>query len=305
MAFGLTSVWTTTRLDLAGVLKENIRSGAARGHGRTRNTLVVAETAVSFVLLMGAGLLIASLAALLRVDPGFTTEGIMIVDFERTPEGYDDDAAAIWRFERQVLERIQGLPGVAAAAGITILPFDGQWNIPMTVEGRPEATEASIQWRGISPGHCHTMGIRVLRGRPFNAADLAGGNPVAIVTKATAERYWPDGNALGQRILLGVYEGKITAETLAVPREVVGIVDDMRDIALDREPWRTIFLPQAQLPGHRTVFPELVIRTRGPGPPSPDAITQAIQAVDPRSRSTHFFTRVSCDRGVGHGFDRA
>ncbi|HEU4630709.1 MAG TPA: ABC transporter permease [Gemmatimonadaceae bacterium] len=282
MIFGLTSAVSATRPDLAGALREGGRSGESSGRRRTRNVFVVAETAVSLVLLTGAGLLIASFGALRRIDPGFDATNVLTVGFERAPDGYDR-AAQAWRFERQALARLRALPGVTAAAGTSIAPLQGQWNIPMTVEGRPEATRGAVQTRAISPGYFRTMAIPLVRGRAFTDADAAGASPVIVISQALADHFWPDGDALGQRILVGVFEGKNDPEHPAVARQVVGIVSDTRDLALDRAPWPTVYLPQAQMPDGWTGLPSFVLRTRGPATPAlRAAVTRALRDVDPR-----------------------
>jgi predicted permease len=288
VVFGLTSAISATRPDLAGALREGGRSGESSGRRRVRNVFVVAETAISLVLLACAGLLIASFDALRRIDPGFDVTNVLVAGFERAPEGYDG-AAQAWNFERQALTRLRALPGVTTAAGTSIAPLQGQWNIPMTVDGRPEATRGAVQTRAISPGYFRTMAIRLVRGRAFTDADVVGATPVIVISQALADRFWPDGDALGQRILVGVFEGKNDPEHPAPARQVVGIVGDTRDLALDREPWPTIYLPQAQMPDDWSQLPSFVIRTRGPATPALHAaVTQALLDVEPRLEEPEF-----------------
>jgi putative ABC transport system permease protein len=285
---GLTSALAASRPELAGVLKDGGRSGESGARQRVRSVFVVAQTAVSLVLLTGAGLLIASFDTLRRVDPGFQTDDVLTVAFTRAPEGYDD-AASMWRFERQALERLRALPGVAAAAATSILPLAGQYNMPVTVEGRPDATEGAVQMRAVSPGYFRTMAIPVVRGRTFTDADAAGAPAVTIVTQAFAERYWPDGDALGQRVLLGVYEGKVDPDQPLEARQIVGIVGDTRDLALDRDPRRTAYVPQAQTPDQWATFPSFVIHTRGEHTPAlRDAVVRALLAVEPGLSTPEF-----------------
>jgi predicted permease len=242
------------------------------------------EAGVSLVLLVGAGLLIASFIRLYQIDPGFDANDVVTVRFDHAPAGYDA-SGALWRFEQEVLRQLRQLPEVEAAAGTSITPLAGQWNLPVTVEGRPDATEGAVQWRAISPEYFRTMRIPVSRGRLFALADGAGAPDVAIITQSMAERYWPNGDALGKRILLGVYKGKVKAGDPVRPREVIGIVGDTRDIALDRAPARTVYIPQAQVPDDWGVsLPTFVVRGRGDSHPSRAELVRVAHDADPRLR---------------------
>src|SRR5690606_37024032 len=159
--------------ELAVALREGGRAGESVGRRRARNLFVAVQSCVSLVLLVGAGLLIASFVGLSRLDPGFDERDVAVVTFDRTPDGYDT-TAAIWRFEREVLDRLRSTPGVETAAATSVTPLAGQWNLPVTVEGRPDVTEGAVQWRAISPAYFQTMRIPVLRGRSFHYADRAG-----------------------------------------------------------------------------------------------------------------------------------
>ena len=275
---GLASAWASSRADPLTVLRTGGRGGDDRGRTRARSGLIVIETAVSLVLLVAAGLLIGSFAELVRIDPGLDAEDVLTVRFDRTPDEYD--AARVLHVDREVLERVRALPGVSAAASISILPFGGQWNMPVTVEGRPDATEGAIQWRSISPGYFDAMRIPIVRGRAFTAADASGAPGVAIITESTARHYWPDGEALGQRILLGVFRGQIEPDDAVAPLEVVGIVPDLRDIRPDWAPLRRVFIPHAQTV-QADGLPGIVVRTSDATTSLRERIASAIAAVDP------------------------
>jgi putative ABC transport system permease protein len=289
VVFGLASALTVLRLDLATVLRGGGRGGGDdRARRRTRDALIVAEAAVSLVLLIGAGLLITSFAKLRGVDPGFNPDDVLTVDIQRTPEGYDD-AAQIWRFEQRVLERLRAIPGVTSAAATSSLPLERGWNIPLAVEGRPDATEGAMEWRAISDGYFATVETPLLRGRAFTAADMAG-PPVAIINESTAERYWPEGDALGQHVVVGMMGNEMIPDFPAVPREIVGVVVDMREIGLDQPPRRTVFVPQSQVSWEPLVgLPTFMIRASDPSAVR-DAVTRAIQEADPRMTELEFRT---------------
>lgn len=282
--FGLASALTATRPDVGPVLREGGRAGESTGSRRVRNLFVAAETGVSLVLLVGAGLLIASFIRLYRIDPGFDAGNVVVATFDRTPDGYDG-TAALWRFEREVLGRLRALPEVESAAATSVTPLAGQWNLPVTVEGRPDATEGAVQWRGISPAFFEAMRIPLVLGRPFTNADDAGAPDVAIITQSMARHYWPGGDAIGKRILLGVFHGKVSAEQPARPLEVVGIVGDTRDISLDRAPSRTVYIPQAQVPDDWGLsLPAFLVRSHANAQVSREALTRVVRDADPRVR---------------------
>jgi predicted permease len=282
--FGLASALTATRPDVGAALREGGRAGESAGRRRVRDLFVAVETGVSLVLLVGAGLLIASFVRLHRIDPGFDARNVVTAMFDRTPGGYDS-TGALWRFERQVLDRLRALPEVESAAATSVTPLAGQWNLPVTVEGRPDATEGAVQWRAISPAYFQTMHIPLVRGRPFTRADDAGAPDVAIITQSMARHYWPGGDAIGQRILLGVFKGKVSADQPARPLEVVGIVGDTRDISLDRAPSRTVYIPQAQVPDDWGLsLPTFLVRSRANSHVSREVLTRVVRDADPRVR---------------------
>jgi predicted permease len=275
---GMMSAWVATRTDPMTVLRTGGRGGDDRGRTRARSSLIVIETAVSLVLLIAAGLLIGSFAELIRIDPGYDADGVVTVRFERIPEEYD--AERMLQFDREVLERVRALPGVAGAASISVLPFAGQYNMPVTVQGRPDATEGAIQWRSISPGYFDALEIPIVRGRAFSAADAAGSAGVAIITESTAERYWPDGDALGQRILPAVFRGQIDPGRTVYPLEIVGIVPDLHDIRPDHPQLRRVYIPHTQtMLGDG--LPDLVVRTSSPTAALATRIAAEIAIVEP------------------------
>lgn len=284
--FGLASALTSFHLDLTSALKGGGRGETGdRGRTRTRNTLIVAEVAISLVLLIGAGLLIASLLELRRVEPGFNPENVLTVEIERAPDAYGD-AEQVQRFQQQALERIRALPGITAAAGVSRLPLVGQYNFPITIDGRPDDYETAIQLRVISDGYFRTLETPVVRGRDLTPADATGA-PVVIINEAMAEHYWPDGDALGQRVLIGQFGEMSIPGFPVVPHEIVGITADTRALGLDQAPERMIFT--AQTADMTTGLPAFVIRTQNPAATS-GAVARVIQEVDPRMTELEFRT---------------
>jgi predicted permease len=273
---GLASALPATRTDLAGVLRGTSQPG---GRGRGARVLVAAEAALAVVLLVGAGLLAGSLARMSRVDIGFRTEQLLTARVRHVPEGYGTGARAA-QFAAQVMERVQGTPGVVSVAAVSAIPFQRGMNIPVTVEGRPDASEGAIEWRAVTPGYFRTLGIPLAAGRDFAATDAAAA-PVIAVNESAAREYWPGRTPLGGRLVVGAMNGKPIPGLADAPREIVGVVGDIRDVQRDLPPRRTVFVPLAQVPDAFASLPALVVRTTDPASASA-ALRQAIREVDPR-----------------------
>jgi predicted permease len=224
-------------------------SGRTGGPGarRLRSTLAAAEVAIAVVLLAGAGLLVASLAKLSAVDTGFDPDGVTVLEFPRTPEHYTVEQLA--GFERRALERLRALPGVVAAGATSLLPLRGQYNFPMSVVGRPEAS-GEPQWHTTSPGYFETLRVPIVRGRDFAVADdAANAAPVVVVNEAFARAYFDGEDPIGQRIAIGQYEGEGIDGFVDSPREIVGVVADQRALGLRQTAAReTLYVPRAQTP---------------------------------------------------------
>jgi putative ABC transport system permease protein len=213
--FGLAPAWQARRVDLQGTLKETGR-GTTSGRAGLRQGLVIAEVALTFVLLAGAGLLLLSFHRLLQVNPGFVVNRVLTFHID-LPEGkYQTDEQQIL-FYHALLEKARALPGVQAASLASEIPLDeNDWNLLFLIEGRPEPPphlQPSLQVNLIAPDYFHAMGIALLQGRDFTEQDNrehlmgtsygndwgAGLNSI-IIDEEFAKRYWPNQNPLGQRI---------------------------------------------------------------------------------------------------------
>ncbi|HEX7117860.1 MAG TPA: ABC transporter permease [Longimicrobiales bacterium] len=284
VAFGLTAAWHAFRTDLNGSLRDGgARQGSSRAGLRVRSAFVTAQAALAVVLLTGAGLLIASFFRLQSVDTGFDPDGVVAVAFRRTPAEYAAPGR-IWTFERQLLERVRSIPGVEAAAATSALPFRGQFNFPMTVVGRPEATRPDVQWRSVSPDYFGTLRTPLLRGREFDARDAAQAPPVAIVNETFARKYFGDEDPIGQRIDIGTIGGREVIPGFDDPaRTIVGVVADTRVLSLDGEVEEIMYTPRAQEPVVQGYFGlgGLLVRTRGAAAVAP-AVLAAVRELDPR-----------------------
>ncbi|HEX2163064.1 MAG TPA: FtsX-like permease family protein, partial [Thermoanaerobaculia bacterium] len=206
---------------------------------RTRGALVAAEVGLSLVLLVAAGLLIRSGIELGRVDPGFDVEDLLVVRLSLPATRYPEPAQVTAAFER-IVEAVRAVPGVAAASLTSRAPMGGGDSsnglLPEGVEFSPEAVVQS-QLRLIGPEHFDTLGLDVLRGRPFTAADRAGAPKVMALSETAARRLYPEG-ALGRRV--DCCDGTL--------KTVVAIVADTRPWSLATEPAPEFYLPMAQAP---------------------------------------------------------
>ena len=165
LAVGASVALSATRIDLSRALADGGRSGGSgRRQRRLRNALISIESAIAMLLLAGAGLLISSFARVMSVDPGFAREGVFTAKIEHPPTGYDS-AAAVRQFERRLLDELRATPGVIAAGTTLTLPLERGWNLPMTVDGRDDASEGGMEWRTVSSGYFQTLGVKVLAGR--------------------------------------------------------------------------------------------------------------------------------------------
>jgi putative ABC transport system permease protein len=280
--FGVADALPATRGSLETPLREGSGGqSAGRRQGLARNVLVVGEVALTMVLLAGAGLLTATFLLLRSVDTGYEAANVAVVDFPRTPAGYEGPAAW-WSFQQEALERLRALPGVEEAGTISTVPFQGQYNIPISIAGHPELTEPAAQWRAISPGYLEAMRARVVRGRAFQETDAPQGPYVAVVNEAFAAHYFPGADPLGERVQVAMMGGEPVHPSLETREaEIVGVVGDMRELGLEGAVSRTVYVPQAQVGAGMSFAPSFVLRTAG-RVEIERAVAAAFQAVDPR-----------------------
>jgi predicted permease len=245
LVFGLAPATQASKFNLTETLKEGGRDTASGGRGkRIRSALVVAEVAVSLVLLVGAGLLINSFLRLRSVEPGFRVGNLLTMNVVLPPQKYPDHARRA-AFYDELLRRVEAVPGVTAAAVTNWIPLVRQGDsTSITVEGRPApepGKELIAVTRVVSPDYFKTMGIQLSRGRAFDARQDRADSPGAVIVSETAaRRYWPGEDALGKRLSVGDPENPDDWLT------VVGVVNDVRQFQLDAEPRPQMYLTYAQ-----------------------------------------------------------
>ncbi len=279
IAFGFASYWQTARLDLNTSLKESSMRGAARN--RTRSLLVIGEVALSLMLSIGAGLLIESIYLLHQQKLGFDPAHVytMTTPFGRTEKL---STTQIWNFEQDVLQQIRAIPGVTSAAVVTNLPLTGPDNLPTQQEGHPEHSIGGMEYRAISPQYFQTMHIPILQGRAFRETDTSSSAPVAIISEAVARAWWNGKSPIGDRIVVGEYRGRQFPDALEAPREVIGVVADVKNLAIDETDSTTVYVPVPQLP-RSPGSTAWVIRASG-NSSNGTALRRAVAAVKPGQR---------------------
>src|SRR5712664_4724018 len=270
--FGLLPALTTTEAKLHDALRGGSASAAPHPR-RLRRALVASDVALALVLVSGAALLLRSFGNVVRIDPGFRPQGAVALNVS-LPSGFADDDQRYRTLFRSILQRLRELPGVTAAGGVDYAPLSGvPTDQPFEIEGRPVPAGAQPpdeENRTVTPGWFEAMGIPLLRGRTPQETDAADKAPVAVINQSFARKYWPGGDALGQRLRLA-----------GDPRwwAVVGVVGDVREFGLDADAPPIMYFPLDQLPTNTLT---LVVRSSAPAREVLRAAQQALWAVDPR-----------------------
>ena len=227
----------------------------------------IAEIAAAVVVAIGAGLLVRTFTHLQAIDRGFNSNNLLVVSL-LLPEGRQRDARALLAFYDQLLPRVEALPDVISASPIHMRPGTGTMGLsaPMLFEGQTPAeakTNPWSTWEPVRPSYFGTLGIPIVRGRGFTAADRRDGAPVAIVSEAVARRYWPGQDPIGKRL-----QFVPTPEWPWVT--VVGVVPDTRYRELTRS-WMTVYFPADQFFYFQAA--SLVVRTAS----TPERLVPAIR----------------------------
>lgn len=245
LLFGLVPVLFTSRSNPQASLRDGSRAGEARGAQHARNFLAAAEVAVAMVLLAGTGLLMRSFVHLLSVSPGFDTEHL--VKAEISLPRYQYAKPEQWRaFTDKLMTRLQAQRGLEKSALAVPLPIlDNSIDLPFTIAGSPPQPQGKANmanYVSASLGYFQVMGVSLIRGRQFSVDDTAMTPPVALISEALARRYFPDRDPLGRHIVFGFPpNGNIS-------REIVGVVADIHDISLQKEPGPMMYVPFEQEP---------------------------------------------------------
>ena len=283
LGFGLVPALQASR----GELRDTM-AGAGRGvtGGRARRALVLAEVALSLVLLTGAGLLVKSFMRLQAVDPGYRADQLLTLRVS-LPKARYARRESLAVFHDQLAPRLAALPGVQAVAAASVAPLT-PWRatINFTVEGQPPPPPDKVplaNYRAVDEPYFAALEIPVRRGRAFTAADHAAGAPVALVNRTLAERYWPGADPLGAHLT-------IDDDPAHRQVQVVGVVGDVKHYGLDDPPSLDVYVPYAQAPQSVAVWlansTSWVLRTSiDPGVLAP-AVRREVQSVDAEVAAT-------------------
>jgi len=278
VVFGLVPALQSSRADLNSTLKESgTRGGTGLRHNRTRALLVTTEMALALVLLVGAALLIRTFVAIRQVNPGFDARNVLTMRISLTGPQFAR-AAGVTQLVREGVRRIRALPGVEVAGSSCCVPLEGGFGLPFEVLGRPTGptSKGGAGWTMISAGYFETFKIPVLRGRTFIEQDDSG-PPVAIINQALAKQFWAKSDPLSDRIIIGRGVGPAFQDE--PPRQIIGVVGDVRDGGLNRDPRPNIYVLSAHnTDGENALVSQIaplawVVRTRV----APLSMSSAIQ----------------------------
>jgi putative ABC transport system permease protein len=249
--FGLIPAIGAARSNLASSLNESgSRSGMGVRSGKLRSILVIAEMALTVVLVIGAGLLIRTFLKLQSVDPGFAMHNVISMSMSVSGSRFQK-TAPVAQVIREGTERLLAIPGVVDVGVSNCLPMAGGFGMSFDVVGRPKGSPSGAGFYSTSWGYFNALKISVLRGRVFTKQDDAAAPAVVVINQAMARRYWPNSDPLKDKIVIGAGAGPAFAEG---PRQVVGIVGDTHDGGPNREPFPMMFIPLAQMPDLETAL---------------------------------------------------
>jgi len=272
LVFGLVPALRASKLDLVSELKDGGRGTTGVRAGRLQASLVVAQLALSVVLLVGATLMLRSFMALHTVDPGFQADGVLTLQTSLQGPRYEGDST-VTRSYQQMIERIRALPGVKGAAAVSNLPVaDCCASSTFYPEGKdyPAGGAPEALNNAATPGYFATMRIPMIAGREFGEGDRTGAPNVAIVNRVLAERIWPGENPVGRRFRFGANDSTWFT--------VVGVAHEVKYNKLNEEDLPQLYLPHGQHPW-RTL--SIVVRTAGEPAALAPAVRQAVRAMDP------------------------
>ncbi len=298
--FGLTPALRASKTDLNDSLRDGGKTSAAGSRHRTRSALVITEVALALVLLASAGLMMNTVIRVLDADPGFHPNHLLTLEVRLIGSKYFDATSPdkseldivtpqVGSFCRRVLDRLRALPGVDAAALTDWLPMlkdQDRGRLAFTISGRPSVTaddRPRSLFSAVSPDYFRVMQIPLLKGRELTVRDGETAPWVVVINQAMARKFFPDQNPIGQLITLD----NEALQREERPREIVGVVGNVRQFRLAREPAPEIYAPYPQLARHcnpgqteTRLHLSLVLRTRSESKSFIDSARRAVTEVD-------------------------
>lgn len=243
--FGVIPALQASRVNLSSVIRAaNQRFGS--GRNKTQAFLIIGETALALVLLVGAALMMRTFFALRTVELGLDPQNVLTMRMSLAGTRFKT-TADVNQLIAEGIRRMEGTSGIVSAAASYNLPIGGVFGIPFTIVGQPPVSSGyhGRGWRAASPHYFEVFKIPVLRGRTFNEGDRTGSEPVAIVSAAMVRRFWPNGNPIGERIVVGHGYGPEFEEPA---RTIVGVVGDVHDFGFKETPGPVVYVPMSQVP---------------------------------------------------------
>ena len=282
--FGIWPALRSNRSDLTQTFKEGGASGHPKSKHRVFNVLVVAEVALSFVVLMASGLLLNSFWRLTHVNPGFNPANTITCQVSLVSGKYDEPASR-QQFQEELLSQVQALPGVVSAGTISELPFSGQANDTFfKIQEHPPADPKEMNdadYRIVGGDYFGTMRIPLLAGRGFSTQDTANSSPVILISEPLAKQYFPAENPIGRH--LEIFEGGSDF----VKREIVGIVGGIKHFSLQENPRAEMFIPYSQ---NTMMRMNLVVRALGDSVSLAPMVRETVRKVDSDEATSSFLT---------------
>ncbi|HSY89789.1 MAG TPA: ABC transporter permease [Candidatus Binatus sp.] len=280
--FGCAPAWHASRIDPNETLKEGGRSGTSAGRHRLLRSLVIGEFALALTMLAGAGLAIHSFWNLARVDPGFRIEHLLTFNLP-VPEKRFTQPEQIVTYYRQLVERIESLPGVVRAEAGTGMPLQGtNFGMPFMIVGTPPLADPSARpgagFQMVTPGFFQTFGIQMVKGRAFTDQDTATGVRVAVVNETFVKRYFSGVDPLSQRILVEQLIPGVPKLGPPLEWQIVGVFRNVHNGGLRGDGFPEIDVPFAQSPWPQT---SMAVRTTGDPAQMSKSIAAAVHTVDP------------------------
>jgi putative ABC transport system permease protein len=278
--FGCAPAWQAARMNLNEFLKEGGRSASSVGRHGLRRVLVVAEFSLALSLLAGGGLAIHSLWNVAHVDLGFRTDHLLTFSLP-VPDGHLTDSRQVTSFYRQLIARIEALPGVSSVSASEGMPLRGtNFGMPFVIEGKPVSDPSQRPGAGFSmvtPQYFNTFGIRIDRGRAIGDQDIAGSVPVAVVNETFAQRFFPKGDALERRIHVEQLIPGVTKLGPYISWQIVGVYHNVRNGGPKDN------FPEIDVPFWQSPWPQALVAVRAAGDPASltKSIADVVQSFDP------------------------
>jgi predicted permease len=281
--FGLFPALGASRPDLNSTLKEGSnRAGTGFRQNKARSLLVISEVSLALILLVGSALLIRTFVALHAVDPGFNPHHVLTMYMSLTGDRFKKTAGVAQLVELS-RERVNAIPGVEASASSCCLPLEGGYGLPFIVVGRSlgkDKQTGGAGWMSASPGYFSVFRIPILRGRDFTETDTGTAPGVVLINQTMAKKFWPKEDPVGQQMIIGKGVGPQFDEPA---RQIIGVVGDIRDGGLNRDPRPLMIVPQAQVTDGMTALNASIgpvawiVRTRTDPRQMANAITEQLR----------------------------